>query len=144
MRWDQLVEFLCDMSWCTLKSNFEEARMATFYDRTGKPIAYTEDNETIYLFSGEPVAYLYGDAVYSFIGRQLGWCEDGWIRDLKGACVFFLENSKGGGPMRPIKKFTPVKAAKFTKPFKGARFVKQVKPIKLLSWSVLSGEQFFF
>lgn len=31
----------------------------TFYSREGAPIAYTEDNETIYLFTGEPVAYLY-------------------------------------------------------------------------------------
>ena len=29
-----------------------------FYDNHGRPTAYTEDDVHIYLFTGEPVAYL--------------------------------------------------------------------------------------
>ena len=49
----------------------------TFYNKNGKPIAYTEDNEHIYLFTGQPVAYFYGDAVYGFNGHHIGWFENG-------------------------------------------------------------------
>lgn len=50
----------------------KEEIIITFYDLYGNAIAYCEDNETIYLFTGQPVAYLYEDSVYSFDGRQLG------------------------------------------------------------------------
>ena len=43
----------------------------TFYDSSGKPVAYTEDGTHIYLFSGEPVAYLDNESVYSFSGKHL-------------------------------------------------------------------------
>lgn len=47
-----------------------------------EPIAYSEDGEHILLLSGEAVAYLSADAVYAYNGYQLGWFEDGWVRDL--------------------------------------------------------------
>lgn len=46
-----------------------------FYNSNGEPIAYSEDLDTIYLFSGEPVAYFYSGAIYSFKGHHLGWYE---------------------------------------------------------------------
>ena len=55
-----------------------------FYDHDGQPIAYTQDRVHIYTFSGDPVAYLDGDSVYSFSGKHLGWFVDGWIRDNYG------------------------------------------------------------
>ena len=58
------------------------------YDRYGKPTAFCDDDTHIFLFSGEPVAYFYGDTVYSFRGKLLGWFDSGWVRDLKGYCVF--------------------------------------------------------
>ena len=35
----------------------------TFYDSTGRAVAYTEDNENIFLFNGVRVAYKYGNLV---------------------------------------------------------------------------------
>lgn len=112
------------------------------YSHSGEPIAYTEDGQHIYLFSGAPVAYLDGDAVYSFSGNHIGWFEDGWIRDLKGGCVLFTDGAQGG-PVRPVKHVKPVKGVKHVKPVKGVKQVKSVKAIKSLSWSPLSGKQFF-
>ena len=63
-----------------------------FYDNYGRPTAYTEDDIHIYLFTGEPVAYIDRDAVYGYNGRQFGWFQNGWIRDLNGCCVFFSES----------------------------------------------------
>jgi len=115
----------------------------TFYNKTGKPIAYCEDNETIYLFSGKPVAYFYDDAVYGFNGKQYGWFSDGWIRDLQGCCMFFNEDAQGSGPVKPVKNVKPVKSVKNVKPVKSVKSVKRVKPVSVMGWSDLSGEQFF-
>lgn len=113
-----------------------------FYDKSGKPIAYTEDGEHIYTFSGRPVAYFDAEAVYSFSGKHIGWFENGWIRDTKGGCVFFTD-AASGGPVKPVKKVKPVKGVKYVKPVKGVKHVKSVKAVKSLSWSPLSGEHFF-
>lgn len=113
-----------------------------FYSKSGKTIAYTEDEQHISLFSGRPVAFLSGNAVYSFSGKHIGWFEDGWIRDRKGKAVFFTSDAYGG-PIKPVKRVKPVKGVKRVKPVKGVKQVKSVKPIKALSWSDLSGEQFF-
>ena len=79
-----------------------------FYDNHGRPTAYTEDDIHIYLFTGEPVAYIDRDAVYGYNGKHLGWFSNGWIRDLNGCCVFFSEKANGCGPVKPIKYICPV------------------------------------
>lgn len=113
-----------------------------FYSKSGQPIAYTEDGQHLYLFSGKPVAYLSNDAVYSFSGEHLGWFEDGWIRDTERKCVFFTSQARSG-PAKPIKRMKPIKHVKQMKPIKGVKQVRCVKGIKSRLWSDLSGEQFF-
>ena len=115
----------------------------TFYDSTGRAVAYTEDNENIYLYSGVPVAYLYGDLVYSYKGTQLGRFENGWIRDKSGYCVFFTEDARGNGPAKPMKQVKPVKNLKQLRPIKSLRHLPSVKVVDILSWSNISGERFF-
>lgn len=114
-----------------------------FYDNHGRPTAYTEDDEHIYLFTGEPVAYLDGDTVYGFNGHQFGWFENGWIRDLDGYCVFFTENATGSGPLKPLKQLTPLKSLKQLRPLKALRELRRLRTMNRLSWSQLSGKQFF-
>lgn len=41
-----------------------------FYSKTGEPVAYSEDDEHLYLFSGAPVGYIIEDAVYAFNGTH--------------------------------------------------------------------------
>ena len=113
-----------------------------FYSKSGEPIAYTEDGQHIYMFSGRPAAFLSGDAIYLFSGKHIGWFEDGWIRDRQGRAVFFTSDAYGG-PIKPVKRVKPVKGVKQVKPVKGVKQVKSIKPIKALSWSDLSGKQFF-
>lgn len=116
----------------------------TFYNKSGKPIAYTEDHETLYLFTGEPVAYIHDNAIYGYNGKQFGWLENGWIRDLHGSCAFFNEETTGSGPVRPIKNISPIKHIKKIKPIKSVRNVKRVKAVNALSWSTLSCKEFFY
>ena len=115
----------------------------TFYDLTGRAVAYTEDNENIYLYSGVPVAYLYANLVYSYTGIQLGRFENGWIRDRSGYCAFFTENALGNGMVKPIKHVKPVKRAKRIKPIKSIRHTPVAKTVDHSSWSDMSGEIFF-
>ena len=113
-----------------------------FYSSSGAPIAYSDDEGHIYLFSGKPVAYLSGTAVYTFAGRHIGWFDNGWIRDLGGYAVFFTSAARGG-PLKPVTQIKPVKGVKNVQPIKGVRQVTSVKPVWALSWSRLSGERYF-
>lgn len=114
-----------------------------FYDCHGTPVAYTEDGIHVFLFTGEPAAYFEQDAVYGYNGKQLGWFNNGWIRDLQGLCVFFSENASGSGPVKPIKRICPIKSIKQIKPIKSIREIRRIRPINQLAWSPLSGKQFF-
>ena len=115
----------------------------TFYDSTGLPIAYSDNNMDIFLFSGQPVAYVSGESIYSFKGTHLGRFRSGWIRDNNGACVFFT-SAATGGPMKPMKSMKPMKGMKSMKPMKGMKSMKPMRPMNNRSWSTLSGEKFFF
>lgn len=114
-----------------------------FYDNHGRPTAYTEDNIHIYLFTGEPVAYIDRDAVYGYNGKHLGWFSNGWIRDLNGYCVFFSEKANDCGPVKPVKYICPVKCVKYVRPVKCVKEVRRVRAVNCLAWSQLSGKQFF-
>lgn len=113
-----------------------------FYNHEGKPIAYCEDKEKIYLFSGEPVAYFYNGLVYGYNGIQFGWFENGWIRDLHGKCVFYTKDAIGG-MVKPVCRVTPVKGVKKVTPVKAVRRVARVKAVSQIAWSSLSNERFF-
>ena len=116
----------------------------TFYDLNGKPIAYLYgDGKHIYLFNGKPVAYLQNNTIYGFNGHHIGWFDKGWIRDLNGNCAFFTEDARGSGPVKPVKHVTPVKGVTRVQPVKGVQHVQRVRSVDTLSWSSLSGEQFF-
>jgi len=117
--------------------------LITFYNKIGKPIAYLsdKDDETIYLFNGNPVGYIYDDCVYSFKGKHIGWYENGWIYDNQGYCVCFTQNATGG-PVKPVKQTSPVKSVTRVKPIKGVKSIKPVRPIKRLSW-VSNSDNFF-
>ena len=64
----------------------------TLFDADGSPEAYiwfAQDNPTIYMWSGKPVAYLAssiggGFSVYGFNGKHLGWYLDGTVRSHEG------------------------------------------------------------
>ena len=113
-----------------------------FYDKTGRPIAYTDDGEHIYTFDGRPVAYLSDGSVYAYSGKHLGRFGNGLIRDNRGGVVFFTEGSSGG-PIKPVRQIKPIKGIKQIRPIKGIKQIKPIKPISSLGWSAAPGSQFF-
>lgn len=113
-----------------------------FYNKKGSLIAYTEDNSDIFSFTGEPLAYIHEDSVYTYEGKHLGFYQDGWIMDKEGMCVFFNKNAKGGPP-RIMKDIGPVKSPKLKTPVKKPREDKPKKPELKQAWSELSSIKFF-
>jgi len=113
-----------------------------FYEAKGFPIAYTEDDIHIYLYSGEAVAYIEEDSVYSYSGQHLGWFIDGWILDNEGRCVFFTDDAIGS-PIQPIKKPHPLKEAKESASPKETKEMKPLRPLRTHAWSSLSFIEFF-
>ena len=106
-----------------------------FYNKTGQPICYLsgKDDETIFLFNGTPVAYIYNKSVYSFKGKHLGWYENAWIYDKNGYCIFYTEHASGG-PIKPVKRIAPVKSITRVVPIKSVKSIPPVRPIKRLQW----------
>ncbi len=115
----------------------------TFYDRSGKAVAYTEDDVHIFLYSGYPVGYLYDSSVYSYSGRHLGTLRAGWLRDHAGACVFFTDAVTEGDAPLPAKHMKPPKLLKKPKPPKGRREAPPPRADNSDEWSQHSSETFF-
>lgn len=116
----------------------------TFYDRQGKAKAYSDDRQTIYLFSGRPVAYIENNSIYAFSGKHLGILTKGWVRDNDGHCVFYTAKAvRAGAPPKPVMMAMPVKNDKKPAPAKGIQQPKPAEPPLRKSWSQFSGTQFF-
>jgi hypothetical protein len=102
----------------------------SLYDSQGNAVAYidTDDGNTIYLWGGRPVAYLYSDNanvnVYSFNGKHLGWYINGILRDHSGDAVGFIK----GAVSSIYLKYESYKGYKEYKPYKGHREYTPYKP----------------
>ncbi|HEX7966116.1 MAG TPA: hypothetical protein VF651_10395 [Gammaproteobacteria bacterium] len=105
-----------------------------FYDQSGQAIAYSDDEVHIFLFTGEAVAYMDADAVYSYRGVLLGWFERGWLRDKDGRCVAFSENP-ATGPQRPLRRQKPEIAPKQPVPVREHQDTRALRPIHSNAWS---------
>jgi hypothetical protein len=73
-----------------------QAAEVSLFDASGEAVAYidTDDELTIYLWSGKPVAYLEDVSggsvgVWGFNGKHLGWLERGaiWAEDGNATCA---------------------------------------------------------
>jgi hypothetical protein len=90
---------------------------------------------TVYLWSGQPVAYLYSERgrdgldVYGFNGKHLGWFVHGIIRNHDGDA----ECAVRGIIVSP--KLEPLKSLKELKPLKSLRDLEPLRPIFSRSWA---------
>ena len=68
----------------------------SLFDKKGFAAAYLADDylNTIYLWDGSPVAYLYEDVhIYGFNGRPLGWFMDDILYNNRGERIGFTSNT---------------------------------------------------
>lgn len=136
--WKSLL-FVLSFSLLAQTAGLALAEEITIFNQAGDATAYLDTDDTaftIYLWGGEPVAYIEegrGDtlSIYSFPGQHLAWLEDGIIWDHAGDAVGFLEGSLGGVTTR----IEPIKGIKKIKPIKGVRELEPIKPIFSYSWS---------
>ncbi|MEG2803801.1 4-fold beta flower protein [Stenotrophomonas sp.] len=93
-----------------------QALQLSLYDRGGRAVAYidTDSAMSIYLWQGQPVAYLDNQAIYGFNGRHLGWFIDGAFLDRDGHVVGVAEDvafrSRRIEPLKGIQGLPPLKA----------------------------------
>jgi hypothetical protein len=109
-----------------------------YFDSRGAAVDYFDDDETLYLWSGEPVAYMDEDNVFGFNGKHLGWRKDGVIYDHDG-CVVAAIASRLKTPVAA----PPIKAFKDFKPFKAFKEFKPFKPFFGTAWSENPARSFF-
>lgn len=106
-----------------------------FYDADGYPVAYisTTNDNTIYLWEGEPVAYLYSRGnnlhIYGFNGNHLGWLDDGIIEDHRGNAVGFVK-----GATNVITAMPSIKGLKSLRPLKSLKSLPPLKPTFTKKW----------
>ena len=107
----------------------------SLFNGAGKAEAYIsmDDDFTIYLWTGEPVAYIdsKGDDlhVYGFNGKHLGWLINGaiWGHDGNAYCA--------GKQSINFTEFEPFKSFKQFKPFKSFQEFAPFKPFLTNSFS---------
>lgn len=110
----------------------------SLFDAKGRPVAYIADDkdQTIYLWDGKPVAYLYGDDwkagidVYGFNGKHLGWFKSGIVYDHDGYAVGGIKDVFSS----PVQ-LEPLKSLKELRPLKSLRELRPLKPLFSKTWS---------
>ncbi len=112
---------------------FANAQEITLYDYNGNARAYIDANNSampIYLWDGEPVAYLKSGrggtfSIYGFNGNHLGWFEDGLVIDHDGyVCGFVkgaLSKATSYEPYKGYKQYLPYKSYAEYEPYKPYR-----------------------
>lgn len=116
----------------------------TLYNQEKTAAAYIDyDSEsTIYLYEGEPAAYLvteYGkdstDAttyIYGFNGQFLGWFDDGVMWDRDGNAVGAKKGAVRGTAIDMTSVVEKSRSSRHTKPVKSTQQTQAAKPA---SWS---------
>ena len=77
--------------------------MIEFFDRAGAAAAFSPDDKSLFLWSGQPAAFIEGNEVYAYSGRFIGWVGNGWIVDDEGQRLLF-ESDAVGGPEKPNRQ----------------------------------------
>jgi hypothetical protein len=112
------------------------AKEIDLYNGAAEAKAYIADDLTIYLWDGEPVAYLDPSRnntevdVYGFNGKHLGWFRRGIMFNHEGYAVGAVREAFISNP-----GFAPFKGFKQFKPFKSFQEFAPFQPIFKKSWS---------
>jgi hypothetical protein len=98
----------------------------TIFDHHGEAVAYVDTNEqaTVFMWSGLPVAYISGNNIYGFNGKHLGWINQGIIYDHDGNGVGFFKNA--------TTTLTQLESLKDLKQLKPLRALKELEPLQPL------------
>jgi hypothetical protein len=117
-----------------------KAQEISLFNSKGSAVAYVDtddDDLTIYLWGGKPVAYISNNNIYGFNGKHLGWWVKGIIRDHDGDAVGATKNATS-----MYTEYEPYKGYKEYKPYKSYKEYVPYKPYWSTSWSSTSFKMF--
>lgn len=117
----------------------------TLYDKDKEAIAYIDydDEETIYTFEGEPMAYIESkEQVYGFNGKLLGWYVNGILYDQTYNAVGAKHGIARGGVNTVVTRPEKIKGVKHTKPVKHVKGNDFIHPILKDNWSKITLTEF--
>ena len=129
--------FITLMTICLTHTQAQEISM---FNSKGIAVAYVntdDDDLTIYLWSGKPVAYISNNNIYGFNGKHLGWWVKGLIRDHEGDVVGATKEVTN-----MYTEYEPYKGYKEYKPYKSYKEYAPYKPYWSSSWSSGSFKMF--
>ncbi|KAB1070180.1 4-fold beta flower protein [Methylobacterium soli] len=101
--------------------------MIEFFDRAGAAAAYSPDDRSLFLWSGQPAAFIDDGKVYAYSGRFIGWVGNGWIVDDEGQHLLF-EFDAVGGPVKPARTAKTVPGQRGRNPTKSTPQPTPVRP----------------
>jgi len=135
MRFATAVALAAVMLWVPVDGVAQEISL---YDDAGEAVAYIDlsDGLTIYLWEGNPVAYLDEEDVYGFNGNHLGWYSRRVIIDHDGdvACA---EKER-----HPSPRLESLKRLRRLKPLKRLKRLKPLRPLETGRFSDLPCARF--
>lgn len=110
------------------------------FDSQGDAIAFIDLDEdlTIYLWNGDPVAYLDDESIFGFNGDHLGWFQNGAVYDHDGDIVVALAERFTSPPVAQRSK-----GLRGLKPLKGLKELRPLRPLFGMSWADISARMFF-
>ena len=88
------------------------------------------DDSTIYLWNGEPVAYLVSQDIYGFNGKHLGWFTKGVVYNHDGDVVGAVTSR-----LKTPQPLCSLKSLKSLRPLKSLKELRPLKPLFHLSWA---------
>lgn len=124
-----IISFLLLALATALAAHAADKEEKTLFDSESEAVAYIalDDELNIFLWKGEPVAYLKKYTsdihVYGFNGQHLGWFEKGIVWNHKGYAVGFVE-----GAVSKITKIKPIKGIRKITPIKRIEKIPPTKP----------------
>lgn len=124
----------------------QDELQTVLYDKDKEAIAYIDysDGATIYLFEGEPVAYIESEEqVYGFNGWLLGWYSDGVLYDLTCVAVGAKHGIVRGGINTVVTHLERIKGVKEVKPVKSVKGNGFAHPVLFDRWSETTLMDFF-
>lgn len=112
----------------------------TLFDKQAKPIvyiSYADNDSTIYMWDGSPVAYLKEKGeIYHFNGQFLGWYTDGILYGKDGYVVAAKKGVKRGEIIMNDTYTESIKEIKHIKPVPYLRSLPPVTPQFKDEWSI--------
>ena|SRR2546425_673066 len=117
--------------------------ITNLWDMHGHAVAYIDDdNESIYMRDGTPVAWLSESSIYTYRGKLLGWLWEGWIFGRDGKCVLFTERAQPGAP-KPFRQVPEDRDDRVLRPSRDARETPLKRRERSSVWSPRGALSFF-